>query len=76
MTEIQGDTKELSYDAKYTYRVNDRYNVLESFRLEAEGTCRCRGERQLAEILFTRESVLQVIDGEVRNIGRHIYLHL
>ena len=53
-----------------------RYNVLESYRLEAEGACRCRGDRPFAEIPFSNESVIKVLDDEVKNVFRHIFLHL
>ena len=43
------------------------YKVLESFRLEVDGGCRCRGERPFAEILFSSESVIRVLDGEIEH---------
>ena len=36
---------------------------LESFKLKAEGACRYQGERSFAEILFSSESVITVLDG-------------
>ena len=52
------------------------YNVLESFRLQAEGARRSRGQRPFEEILFSSESVIKVLDGEVENVFRHISLDL
>ena len=52
-----------------------RNNVLKSFRLEAEGACRCRGERPFAKIRFSFKSVIKVLDGDVTNNFRHIFLH-
>ena len=51
-----------------------RNNALESFRLEAEGTCRCQGERLFVEILFSSKSIIKVLDGEVKNIFRHNFV--
>ena len=53
-----------------------RYNVLESFRLQAEGARRSRGQRPFEKILFISENVIKVLDGEVENVFRHISLDL
>ena len=53
-----------------------RYNVLKSFRLQAEGARRSRGQRPFEEILFSSESVIKVLGGEVENVFRHISLDL
>ena len=52
------------------------YNVLESFRLAAEEACRYQGERPFAEILFSSKRIIKVLDGEVKNDFRNIFLHL
>ena len=70
MTEVWQDEKEPHYDVKYIPTVirvglTARSNVLETFRLEAEGVCRCPSERPFAEIPFNTESALEDHDGEV-----------
>ena len=51
-----------------TVGLTTRHNELESFRLEAEGVCRYRGESPLAKkILLSSESVIMVLDGEMDN---------
>ena len=57
-------------------RLATKNNVLESFKLEAEGACRCRGEKPFAKILFSTKSIIKVLDDKVKNIFRNLFLNL
>ena len=71
MREFLQYVAERKYDARYIYRLEDKNNMLESLRLEAEGVSRCSG-KTIYGVFLSCENIVHILNDEVKDVFRHI----